>query len=373
MLHHLPRILVIDDNPVNCEICSEILENDYEVMIAESGEEGLKAVPEFEPDLVLLDVMMPGMDGLEVCRQLRNSARSWVKIIMVSAKGQVKDRIAGYEAGADDYITKPFNEEELLAKINVHLRLKHVEEIDAVKCRMLQVLQHGNRTSMTHIMMNSDILCSMYDKLTDDERRARVGAVQRGASCLHSWLATGEQLISLLTGQYDFCPEPIDVSKRVAKVWKQIIKRDAVSKDRVQFVVEDDLKADCDKEFFDLLIDRLVCDAIAASDSETPITLNIATSDADRLRICINRGSEPVASELLPKMLEPFGVPDEVMHNLGDGMSLPVVRELARVHGGLVRVKTAQTGIGVDIQVEVPTKQDSMLHKTPEHSGEGVV
>lgn len=373
MLHHLPRILIIDDNPVNCEICSEILENDYEVMTIESGEEGLKVVPEFEPDLILLDVMMPGMDGLEVCRQLRTSARSWVKIIMVSAKGQVKDRIAGYDAGADDYITKPFDEEELLAKIRVHLRLKHVEEIDSVKCRLLQVLQHGNRTSMAHILMNSDILSSMYDKLNEDERRARLKAVQRGAICLHSWLATGEQLLALLTGQYNFCPEKIDINRRLTRVWKQVCKRDGIANDRVQFVVAGGLKADCDKEFFDLLVDRLLCDAVTASSPETPITLKIEASDPERLRISINRGSEAIPSELLPKMLEPFGVPDEVMHNLGDGMSLAVVREIARVHSGLVRAKTAQSGLGVDICVELPVTQNPILSTSTPLNEQGVV
>lgn len=373
MLHHLPRILVVDDNPVNCEILREILENEYDIQIVESGEAALEAVPEFEPDLVLLDVMMPGIDGLEVCRRMRTSARSWVKILMVSAKVQVKDRIAGYKAGADDYIAKPFDEEELLAKINVHLRLKHVEEIDAVKCQMLQVMQHGNRTSMTHIMMNADILEGMYEKLTDDERRARVTAIQRGASSLHSWLATGEQLVALLTGQYDFCPEKFGVKKRIEKIWKQIIKRDAIPQDGVLLHIPNDIEVESDKEFFDLMVDRMLCDAIAVTGCDTPITFALEASQSDRIRMTINRGSEPFPAELLPRLLEPFGIPDEVVLNHGDGMSLAVVREIARIHGGLVRAKRSQSGQGAEIQVEMPMSQDPILCKSSEPSEQRVV
>lgn len=357
MLNQLPRILVIDDNPVNCEICKEILQEDYHIKIAECGESGLKAVQEFEPDLVLLDVMMPGIDGYEVCRRIRKSTRSWVKIIMVSAKVQPEDRIAGYKAGADDYVTKPFEEGELIAKIRVHLRLKHVEEIDAIKCQLLQVLQHGNRTSMTHIMTNADILASMHEKLSDDERLARVNAVQRGASRLHYWLATGEQLVALMTGQYDFSPAGIDVAKRVTKVYKYVEKREAVAKGRVQLHVEPGLQLQCDREFFDLLIDRLICDALGSTKEETSILLHIEASQLDRVRIRINRSCENPQADMLTKLFEPFGVPEEVLHNMGDGMSLPIVKEIARIHGGLVRAVNVDATT-VEIQAELPTTQD---------------
>ncbi len=127
------RILAVDDDAANLNIISEMLEDKYQVITAESGEEGLQKAKEVVPDLVLLDIMMPGIDGYEVCRRLRSDSQyANTKILFLSAKELVKDRLIGYDAGGDDYITKPFDDEELLAKIKVFLRLKYEEQIKSL-------------------------------------------------------------------------------------------------------------------------------------------------------------------------------------------------------------------------------------------------
>ncbi|MEE8113892.1 MAG: response regulator [Nitrososphaerales archaeon] len=116
------RILLVDDNPTNLAILEEMLGDEYRWEAATSGEEALEIAPDFQPDLILLDVMMPGINGYETCRRIRaNPALRNVKIVMVSAKALVSERLEGYDAGADDYLTKPFDEEELLAKVRVYL------------------------------------------------------------------------------------------------------------------------------------------------------------------------------------------------------------------------------------------------------------
>ena len=116
------RILLVDDNPTNLAILEEMLGDEYRRGTATSGEEALEIAPDFQPDLILLDVMMPGINGYETCRRIRaNPALRNVKIVMVSAKALVSERLEGYDAGADDYLTKPFDEKELLAKVRVYL------------------------------------------------------------------------------------------------------------------------------------------------------------------------------------------------------------------------------------------------------------
>ena len=124
------KILAVDDDQANLNIISEILSDDYELQTADCGESALEVARNYIPDLILLDIMMPGIDGYEVCRKLRSEPDlSKTKILFLSAKELLEDRLQGYDVGGDDYITKPFDEEELVAKIKVFLRLKYEEEI----------------------------------------------------------------------------------------------------------------------------------------------------------------------------------------------------------------------------------------------------
>jgi two-component system, OmpR family, alkaline phosphatase synthesis response regulator PhoP len=124
-------ILVVDDEEPIQELLKFNLEKEgYQVLIAYDGAQALKVVEEKRPDLVVLDVMLPGMDGLEVCSQLRqNPNLRDLPVIMLTAKGEEIDKIVGLEIGADDYITKPFSPRELLARIRARLRrMKPIEE-----------------------------------------------------------------------------------------------------------------------------------------------------------------------------------------------------------------------------------------------------
>lgn len=118
------KILVVDDESVLLETISFNLEQaGYEVVTASDGGSALEVARRETPDLILLDVMLPGMDGLEVCRQLRREpATATVPIVMLTARGDEIDKVVGLEVGADDYVTKPFGRRELLARIRALLR-----------------------------------------------------------------------------------------------------------------------------------------------------------------------------------------------------------------------------------------------------------
>ena len=161
------KILIVDDDLNNIAIMTEILGNKYILKTAVAGEEALEIAPDFLPDVVLLDIMMPGMGGYEVCRLLReHSTLRYTKIIMVSAKAMVHERLNGYEAGADDYVTKPFDEDELLAKVRVYTRLKHVEELNKLRSEFTSTVTHEMRTPLTitkGVILNA--MLNLYGKI----------------------------------------------------------------------------------------------------------------------------------------------------------------------------------------------------------------
>ena len=115
------KILIVDDDNNIAELIALYLTKEcYETMIVNDGEEALKAFDSFRPQLILLDLMLPGIDGYQVCREIR--AKANVPIIMLSAKGEVFDKVLGLEMGADDYIIKPFDSKELVARCKAVLR-----------------------------------------------------------------------------------------------------------------------------------------------------------------------------------------------------------------------------------------------------------
>ncbi|HVA29328.1 MAG TPA: response regulator transcription factor [Candidatus Baltobacteraceae bacterium] len=143
------KVLVIEDDAAISRVLQlELQHEGYEVDLARDGLEGLERALK-EPDLVILDIMLPRMDGLEVCKRLR--AKSRVPVIMLTAKDRVPDRVAGLDLGADDYLTKPFATEELLARVRARLREKSpksnvIEYRDVVMDRDRREVHRGGKT-----------------------------------------------------------------------------------------------------------------------------------------------------------------------------------------------------------------------------------
>ena len=140
-----PLILIVDDNPANVEILQmRLLANNYEIITATDGEMGLAVAREKLPDLILLDIMMPKIDGLEVCRLLKNDpGLPFMPIIIVTAKADSKDIIAGLEAGSDEYLTKPVDQGALVARVKSMLRIKDLH--DRVKDQAKQLEKQADQ------------------------------------------------------------------------------------------------------------------------------------------------------------------------------------------------------------------------------------
>ena len=162
-----PRILIVDDVPVNIAMVQALLKNEgYELVSAESGAEALRSVEEQIPDLILLDIQMPDMDGYEVCRRLREDPETeGIPVIMFTAtESESEAKAKGLRTGANDYITKPVAKEELLARIETQLRLKELEgqrlltEQLTLINQMVTTLHHEINNPLTGILGYTDIL-----------------------------------------------------------------------------------------------------------------------------------------------------------------------------------------------------------------------
>lgn len=143
------KVLAVDDDPQSLMMLRQILKNEpLQLDLASSGPEALEAVKKETPDLILLDIMMPGMDGLEVCRQLKaNETTRYVPVIFLTALRNAEEMVKGFEAGAVDYITKPFNKLELKARVKKHLDLKR--STDTISKQNVQLKQEIDQRKQT--------------------------------------------------------------------------------------------------------------------------------------------------------------------------------------------------------------------------------
>jgi two-component system KDP operon response regulator KdpE len=178
-----PKILLIDDDKTLLSLVSDQLQTaGYETVLAENGNDGLRMANEVEPDLVIVDVMMPGLDGWEVCKQLREY--SLVPILMLTAKGEEVDKLRGFQLGIDDYVTKPFSFAELVARVgavlsriqrngkfinqvtsgDLHLNFEdrrvirgtHIVELSPTEYRLLEILARSSgRTVSTEELLHN--------------------------------------------------------------------------------------------------------------------------------------------------------------------------------------------------------------------------
>lgn len=180
------RILIVDDTPANIKLLNDILRNTYRISVAISGRDALDIARKEPPDMILLDIMMPEMDGYEVCQRLKASAETAnIPIIFITAKTEIEDEQYGLELGAVDYITKPISPPITLARIKNHLELKqardHLEELVTERTRQLQrkVDELEARDRLVRFQMQSpdvhvagrEILKEISELLDTDELR----------------------------------------------------------------------------------------------------------------------------------------------------------------------------------------------------------
>ncbi len=161
------KILLVDDVPLNIEILFQTLKTrNYEISMANSGVKALELVPKFQPDLILLDVMMPEMDGFETCRRLKadESTRD-IPVIFITAKTEIKDVAEGFKVGGLDYITKPFSLEEVLTRVATQLKLRKVIRD---KDNLISELRDTHETLINSAKM--DLLTGLHNRVSLEEK-----------------------------------------------------------------------------------------------------------------------------------------------------------------------------------------------------------
>jgi signal transduction histidine kinase len=345
-------ILAVDDNPTNLAILEEMLGEDYEVETATSGAEALDAAGRFRPSLVLLDVMMPEMSGYEVCRRMREDPRlRGTKIIMVSAKALLSERLEGYEAGADDYVTKPFEADELLFKVEVFLKLRAVEEVDRLKGEVLNLLAHEVRTPLNCLILPAEMLRS--DEPMDEAERRRLGEIMyTNAVALHAFVNKALTLSAIRAGEWQPALEPVALHRLVAEAVEKLARKAAASGVSIEERRDGDGAVLADSGALVGVFESILDNAVRFSPGGGKILVAVSW-DPQAARVIVEDAGPGIRPEHLPRVFDEFVDLSEGHHSSGHGLSLALARAVIERHGGEIEVASVQ-GAGARFTVRLP-------------------
>ncbi len=350
------RILLVDDHPDNLEILEDVLGDDYETATAASGEEALILAETFRPALILLDIMMPGIDGYETCRRLRATpSLRHTKIMMVSAKAMVTERLQGYEAGADDYMTKPFDLEELREKVQVYLRLRSLEELNSLKSYVLALLSHETATPLNGLLGPIQILREEPD-MELVERMQLLDVVYDSAMRLHTLYNKVCKLSAMRAGQWQFVQESVEAKEIIEIALNTAAPQADKRQIEVKWIDETDITIEADILQMQEAIIALLDNAIQVSPAAGCITIR-TWQEANQLRISVHDQGPGIDPNYLPHIFEPFVNPDIVHHASGQGISLAVVYAILKAHNGTLEVESSPE-TGTTFTLSIPYVSD---------------
>ena len=362
-----PIILIVDDVPKNIQLLGTLLKKtDCELAVATGGQQALDTVARIKPDLILLDMVMPGMDGFEVCRKLKSEDETEnIPILFLSAKNETENIIKGYELGAVDYITKPVVGIELLTRVKTHLELKKVkenlkEEKDA-RDKFFSIISHDLHSSFGIILSFVQLLASNRNNLSDQEILEFLGDI--GSTTKNS-LELLENLLEWArsqNGRISFNPVKINLEKLVHEILKSSGNVAGNKKIQITSTVNSQSVV-ADRNMLLLIVRNLVSNAIKFTPVGGQISIfSDKLNSAVKISVVDNGvGIEQNKMEQLFKIDHKVSTPG-TQNELGNGLGLILCKEFVQQHGGEIGIDSSP-GRGTTVWFTIPLKEDFNLN-----------
>jgi two-component system sensor histidine kinase/response regulator len=353
-------ILVVDDVSQNIQLLASILsEAGFKVRFATNGLEALEIHQNSTLDLILLDIMMPVMDGYEAITKIRDQEKNGnVPIIFLTAKNDTEDLVQGFKLGAVDYITKPFNKEELLARVETQIRLRSQEQAlrDLLysKDRFMSLVSHDLRGPLSGLTRLASLTYEQWDDFPDEKRKEFLAAIH---SASQSSLTLLENLLSLSLFQQDnlkFDPEPILVYELCQEI--QEIMQFLFQQKSIQFDLE--VKAEhmvqADRAMVQTVMRNLLSNALKFTPNGGRISIR-SEGESDKLVIQVQDTGVGIKPEVLPNLFSGDKSYTSLGTNRekGTGFGLKLCKDLVEHNHGEIWVESIR-GEGSSFYFSLP-------------------
>lgn len=371
-------VLMVDDNPTNLNVLLDALKHHgFKLLAAKSGEEAIQRALFAKPDLILLDVLMPGIDGFETCQKLKEIPETAeIPIIFMTALADTVDKVKGFSFGAVDYITKPFQHEEVLSRVNAHLTiqdlkrnleqknaemeeknrlldeaLKHEKELNRLKTGLVGMASHELRRPLTVISLYSR---SLFPKENGNAPEQHEGYTKIQKSIRQMTQLLDDILLATQSemGKLTFEPEVVNLGELCSKIVQEseLIDDSAHS---LHFTVTNNAEnALVDPRLIQRIISNLLSNAVKYSPHGTNIWFDLNTHDAQATFIVKDEGIG-ISPEDQQKLFENFQRGSNVGKTPGTGLGLTIVKQCVELHNGTM-IFSSELGKGTTFEVTLP-------------------
>ena len=341
-------ILIVDDDPTNLEILVEYLERvEFKTLTVQTGESALQQSACTQPDLILMDVMMPDMNGFETCRRLKaNAATKEIPVIFMTALSDVKAKVTGFEVGGVDYITKPFQHEEVVARVHTHLTLRRqhhqlqqqteqLRALNAEKDRFLSMIAHDLRSPFSTLRLLIGVAAENIEGSGQNELENLMHLLKKSSENVYTLLENLLTWSQIQHGVMKYHPQPLDVHKMI--VQNMALLKPAA--DQKQITIKNDIAAEttayADYRMVDAVVRNLLSNALKFTYPGGNITVSAQPAE-QWMTISVADTGIGIEAEHLPKLFRIDAIYRRkgTAREPGTGLGLILCKEFIEKHGG---------------------------------------
>jgi two-component system, sensor histidine kinase and response regulator len=359
---NIPNILIVDDVPDNLKVLSGILkENGYKIRPVLNGQLALEVAENEKPDLILLDIMMPGMDGYEVCRQLKlNPKLKDIPVIFISALNDTKDIINAFKSGGVDYITKPFQAEEVSARVATHLKIirqtNELKKLNATKDKFFSIIAHDLRGPIGSMMQIADFIAEKGN-VDEDTLYTFLGSQKELTKNTFQLVENLLNWARSNTNQIDFYPEMLDLNRIVNSIIENINSQARSKNIAISIHFPDEIQVYADENMLRSVIRNLLSNAVKFTPQGGSISISVISGENNSVNFEVKDTG--------------IGMPQKILENLfridintnrrgtegesSNGLGLLLCKEFTEKNGGKIRVES-EVGKGSVFSFTVPTQ-----------------
>ena len=368
------RILVIDDNPKNLDVLSDLFEQEnFSILFALDGESGVQRAELGQPKLILLDIMMPGIDGFETCRRLKaNALTRNIPVIFMTALSETSDKVHGFQLGAIDYITKPFQPEEVLARIHTHLTIQDLQEelrrnnlklqaslerekeLNVLKSRFLSIASHEFRTPLTAIRMTANTMKRYRERMSEEKHVAGLERIESAVMQLTKMLDDVLLLSKVDAEIHEFVPQRMDVKKLCLCLVEEF---DAFSEEThtIHFSsCGSDFHLSADPKLLRHILSNLLSNALKYSPVGSSVYVKLERSNERIIFRVVDEGIG-IGEHDKKSLFSAFQRGENVGEIPGSGLGLTMTKQFVELHGGTIECES-ELDKGTTFTVSLPVE-----------------